>query len=128
LDCIGACIDAARFLPRDRSADYGADGIYCSNRGSRQADGEFPPLDALPAVVEAADGTPVLFDSGVRGGSDAAKALALGRTIVGAVAIYLCRRRRLVQLCDILAELDLLMAVDGFHTIADLRAAGAQRI
>jgi hypothetical protein len=30
--------------------------------------------------------------------------------------------------CAILAELDLLMAIDGFPTIADLRAAGAQRI
>ena len=32
------------------------------------------------------------------------------------------------QLRAILAELDLLMAIDGFRTIADLRAAGAQRI
>jgi hypothetical protein len=28
----------------------------------------------------------------------------------------------------VLAELDLLMAVDGYSNIADLRAAGAQRI
>jgi hypothetical protein len=32
------------------------------------------------------------------------------------------------QLRAIVAELDLLMAIDGFPTLADLRAAGAQRI
>jgi hypothetical protein len=32
------------------------------------------------------------------------------------------------QLHALLAELDLLMAVDGYPSIADLRAAGAQRI
>jgi isopentenyl diphosphate isomerase/L-lactate dehydrogenase-like FMN-dependent dehydrogenase len=56
------------------------EGIYCSNHGGRQADGGLPALDALPAVIEAADGMPVLFDSGVRCGSDVAKALALGAT------------------------------------------------
>jgi len=34
-------------------------------------------------VVEAADGLPVLFDSGVRSGADVVKALALGATAVG---------------------------------------------
>jgi lactate 2-monooxygenase len=37
----------------------------------------------LPAVDDAADGMPVLFDSGVRGGSGVAKAVALGATAVG---------------------------------------------
>jgi len=117
-----------------RAKDYGVDGIYCSNHGGRQADGGLPALDALPAVVEAAEGMPVLFDSGVRSGSDVAKALALGATAVGlgrpyAYALAVGGTEGLVsQLRAILAELDLLMAIDGFRTIADLRAAGAKRI
>ena len=117
-----------------RAKDYGIDGIYCSNHGGRQADGGLPALDALPAVIEAAGGMPVLFDSGVRSGSDAAKALALGATAIGvgrpyAYALAVGGTEGVVsQLRAILAELDLLMAIDGFRTIADLRAAGAQRI
>jgi isopentenyl diphosphate isomerase/L-lactate dehydrogenase-like FMN-dependent dehydrogenase len=117
-----------------RAKDYGMDGIYCSNHGGRQANGGLPALDALPAVVEAADGMPVLFDSGVRSGSDVARALALGATAVGigrpyAYALAVGGTEGVVsQLHAILAELDLLMAIDGFPTVADLRAAGAQRI
>jgi lactate 2-monooxygenase len=88
----------------------------------------------LPAVVEAAAGMPVLFDSGVRSGSDVAKALALGATAVGVGRPYIYALAVggadgvVSQLRALLAELDLLMAVDGFPSIADLRAAGAQRI
>jgi lactate 2-monooxygenase len=32
------------------------------------------------------------------------------------------------QLRSLLAELDLLMAIDGFPTIADLRSAGTRRL
>jgi isopentenyl diphosphate isomerase/L-lactate dehydrogenase-like FMN-dependent dehydrogenase len=116
-----------------RAKDYGIDGIYCSNHGGRQANGGLPALDALPAVVEAAEGMPVLFDSGVRSGSDVAKALALGATAVGvgrphAYALAVGGTDGVVsQLRSLLAELDLLMAIDGFPTLADLRAAGARR-
>src|SRR5271163_2671529 len=117
-----------------KARDYGIDGIYCSNHGGRQANGGLPSLEALPAVVKAADGMPVLFDSGVRSGSDVAKALALGATAVGIGRTYLYALAiggvdgLVSQLRSVLAELDLLMAVDGFPSIADLRTAGAQRI
>ena len=117
-----------------KARDYGIDGIYCSNHGGRQANGGLPALEALPAVVEAADGMPVLFDSGVRSGSDVAKALALGATAVGLGRTYLYALAiggvdgLVSQLRAVLAELDLLMAVDGYPSIADLRAGGAQRI
>ena len=117
-----------------RAKDYGVDGIYCSNHGGRQANGGLPALDALPHVVAAAEGMPVLFDSGVRSGADVAKALALGATAVGvgrpyAYALAVGGSDGVVsQLRALLAELDLLMAIDGFPTIADLRAAGAQRV
>src|SRR5271168_408585 len=117
-----------------KARDHGIDGIYCSNHGGRQANGGLPSLHALPAVVEAADGMPVLFDSGVRSGSDVAKALALGATAVGVGRPYTYALAVggadgvVAQMRAILAELDLLMAIDGYPTIADLRAAGAQRI
>jgi lactate 2-monooxygenase len=116
-----------------KARDHGIDGIYCSNHGGRQANGGLPALEALPAVVKAAE-VPVLFDSGVRSGFDVAKALALGATAVGIGRTYLYALAiggvdgLVSQLRSVLAELDLLMAVDGFPSIADLRAARAQRI
>ncbi len=61
----------------------GVDGIIVSNHGGRQVDGAIPALSALPAIVDAVEGRiPVLFDSGIRCGSDALKALALGAQAV----------------------------------------------
>ena len=109
-----------------RAKDGGVDGIYCSNHGGRQADGGLPALDCLPGVVEAAGGLPVLFDSGIRSGADVIKALALGATAVGvgrpyAYGLALGGTDGLVHvLRTILAEADLIMAVDGYPTLADL--------
>ncbi|QUQ64439.1 alpha-hydroxy-acid oxidizing protein [Kutzneria sp. CA-103260] len=109
-----------------RARDGGVDGIYCSNHGGRQANGGLPALDCLPGVVEAADGLPVLFDSGVRSGADVVKALALGATAVGigrpyAYGLAVGGTDGLVHvLRTILAEADLIMAVDGYRTRADL--------
>ena len=64
-----------------RAVEEGMDGIVVSNHGGRQVDGAIATIEALPGVVEAVDGrVPVLLDSGVRGGADAFKALALGAT------------------------------------------------
>ena len=61
----------------------GMDGIIVSNHGGRQVDGAVAALDALPAVVDAVAGrAPVLFDSGIRGGADVFKAVALGASAV----------------------------------------------
>jgi lactate 2-monooxygenase len=66
-----------------RATEAGAAGVVVSNHGGRQVDGAIAALDALPRVAEAvADGTAVLFDSGVRRGADAIKALALGADAV----------------------------------------------
>ncbi|WP_042387752.1 alpha-hydroxy-acid oxidizing protein [Streptacidiphilus melanogenes] len=116
-----------------RAKDAGVDGLYCSNHGGRQANGGLPALDCLPGVVEAADGLPVLFDSGVRSGADVVKALALGATAVGigrpyAYGLALGGTDGIVHvLRTLLAEADLIMAVDGYPTLADLRREGALR-
>lgn len=61
----------------------GIDGIIVSNHGGRQLDGVIAAIDALPLIVEEVKGEiPVLFDSGIRRGSDIVKALALGAAAV----------------------------------------------
>ena len=62
--------------------DHGADGLIVSNHGGRQLDGAVAPLRVLPAIVRAVPGLPVMLDSGVRRGTDAIKALALGARCV----------------------------------------------
>jgi isopentenyl diphosphate isomerase/L-lactate dehydrogenase-like FMN-dependent dehydrogenase len=63
--------------------DRGAQGVVVSNHGGRQVDGALASLDALPDVVDAVGhDLTVLFDSGIRGGADVVKALALGARAV----------------------------------------------
>ncbi len=66
-----------------QAVDHGAAGVIVSNHGGRQLDGAIAALDALPGVVDAVgDRTTVLFDSGIRRGSDVLKAIALGARAV----------------------------------------------
>ncbi|MCF3171922.1 alpha-hydroxy-acid oxidizing protein [Streptomyces sioyaensis] len=65
------------------AAELGVDGLVVSNHGGRQLDGATATLDALPEVVRAVGGRcPVFLDGGVRHGTDALKALALGAQAV----------------------------------------------
>jgi lactate 2-monooxygenase len=98
----------------------GVDGIVVSNHGGRQVDGAISSLDALPAIAAAAgDDLAVLFDSGIRGGADALKALALGADAVCLGRPYVWGLALDGQagveavLKMVLAELDLTMALCG---------------
>jgi L-lactate dehydrogenase (cytochrome) len=103
------------------------DGVLVSNHGGRQIDGSIGALDALPGVVEAVNGRiDVLFDSGVRTGSDVIKALALGAkaALIGRPYIYGLGIAgdagvRHVVRC-LLAELELSMALAGCASLADI--------
>ncbi|MGW4512994.1 alpha-hydroxy-acid oxidizing protein, partial [Streptomyces sp. NPDC004393] len=116
-----------------RAVDGGVDAIYCSNHGGRQANGGLASLDMLPDVVEAAGQTPVIFDSGVRSGDHVVKALALGAraVAVGRPYVYglaLGGEDGIIHvLRSLLAEADLLMAVDGYPKIADLSPSALRR-
>jgi isopentenyl diphosphate isomerase/L-lactate dehydrogenase-like FMN-dependent dehydrogenase len=62
-----------------RSVDHGAQGIVVSTHAGRQLDGVAGSLRVLPGIVEAVGHqTEVLFDGGIRRGSDMIKAIALG--------------------------------------------------
>ncbi|HEV2088931.1 MAG TPA: alpha-hydroxy acid oxidase [Cryptosporangiaceae bacterium] len=67
-----------------RCVDGGAAAIWVSNHGGRQLDGAVSTADALPEVVAALDGTgaEVYVDGGIRRGSHALRALALGARMV----------------------------------------------
>ena len=74
-----------------RASQAGVAGIVVSNHGGRQVDGAVAALDALPAIVQAVGSKlAVLFDSGIRGGADMIKALALGAqaVLVGRPYVY----------------------------------------
>ncbi|HEU4944880.1 MAG TPA: lactate 2-monooxygenase [Solirubrobacterales bacterium] len=103
------------------AAKRGIDGIVVSNHGGRQVDGAIASLDALPAIADATgDDLAILFDSGIRSGSDAIKALALGADAVCIGRPYIwglaLEGQQGVEtvLKMILAELDLTLALCGY--------------
>jgi L-lactate dehydrogenase (cytochrome)/(S)-mandelate dehydrogenase len=74
-----------------RAVSIGCDGVVVSNHGGRQLDHALASLEALPAIVEAVGGrAEVLFDGGIRRGTDVVKALALGAraVFIGRPQIY----------------------------------------
>jgi lactate 2-monooxygenase len=109
------------------AVEHGIDGVIISNHGGRQIDGEIGALDALPGVVAAVDGRiPVLFDSGIRGGSDVVKALALGARAVllgrpyayGLAIAGETGVREVIR--NVLAELDITLGLAGCAAVREL--------
>ena len=114
--------------------DNGADVLYCTNHGGRQANSGISTLELLPGILAAAGSTPVMFDGGVRDATDVVIALAMGATAVGigrpyAYALSYGGAGSLTHfLKSFLAELDLCLAICGFKDIASLRDAGCQEV
>jgi lactate 2-monooxygenase len=118
-----------------RALDEGVDGIIVSNHGGRQVDGSIASMEALPAIVEAVAGrVPVLLDSGVRGGADIFKALALGAraVLVGRPYCYGLAVAGAGGVQEVIrnfrADFDLTMGLSGCASVADItRAALAEQ-
>ncbi|MEW1552109.1 alpha-hydroxy-acid oxidizing protein [Streptomyces tsukubensis] len=123
--------------PHDAHAavEAGADAIVVSNHGGRQIDGGIAALDALETVVEAVGHrTTVLFDSGVRTGSDVVKALALGAraVLLGRPYVYGLALGGAAGVAHVLrgllADLDLTLAMTGHRTPAALDPSVLNRV
>ncbi|MBL7842195.1 MAG: lactate 2-monooxygenase [Cyclobacteriaceae bacterium] len=111
-----------------KALDAGVNGIIVSNHGGRQTDGSIATLDALPKIAEVVQNRiPVLLDSGIRGGADVIKALALGAkavcvgrpyvyglTIGGEQGVYEVMR-------NMMADFELTMALAGCKNIAEIK-------
>jgi lactate 2-monooxygenase len=117
-----------------RAIDSGMDGIIVSNHGGRQVEGVRPSLDALPDIAAAVKGrVPLLFDSGIRRGSDAIKAIALGakavllgRPYMWGLALAGEQGVREV-LSNFLADLDLTLALSGYTSFGELDLSALAR-
>lgn len=115
------------------AVEHGVDGLIVSNHGGRQVDGARASLDALPSVVAGAPDLPVILDSGVRGGADVFKALALGASAVGlgrpyAYGLALAGADGVGEVIDNLAaDFELTMALSGCTNVADIRG-GRSRV
>ncbi len=108
--------------------EHGVDGIIVSNHGGRQVDGAVAALDALSSVVETVNSrVPVLMDSGIRGGADIFKALALGATAVclGRPYVYglaVAGERGVREVIrNIKADFDLTMGLAGCKRVEEIR-------
>ncbi|MGH9138253.1 MAG: alpha-hydroxy acid oxidase [Acidimicrobiales bacterium] len=118
-----------------RAADAGVDAVVVSNHGGRQLDHVPATIDVLPGIADAVgDRLEILFDSGIRRGTDIALALALGAraVLVGRAYLYglaAAGEPGVAHAIDILAdELRTAMGLTGAATIGDLdRDAVVQR-
>jgi lactate 2-monooxygenase len=119
-----------------RAVDAGMQGVVVSNHGGRQVDGAIASLDALPQIADAVgDQLDVLFDSGIRTGSDILKAVALGAkaVLIGRPWVYGLAQageegvRHVLR--TLICDLDLALGLSGHASLGelgpdDLRAAG----
>jgi 4-hydroxymandelate oxidase len=118
----------------ERALAAGCDGVIVSNHGGRVLDGAPASLDALPAIVSRVNGrAPVLFDSGIRSGSDIFKALSLGASsvLVGRPYIWGLAVQGALGVAHVIRllrdELEMTMALTGHASVASV-GAQQQRI
>jgi len=113
---------------------HGVDGIIVSNHGGRQVDGSVSALDALVEVRDALPEAVVLMDGGIRTAADVIKAVALGADAVllgrpFAYALAVGGRRGVEELIqNLMAEIDLNLALAGGHSIRDLDRSWLSRV
>jgi 4-hydroxymandelate oxidase len=106
---------------------HGVDAVLVSNHGGRQLDTVPATIDLLPAIVDGVDGRiPLLLDGGIRRGTDALKALALGANAVaiGRPVLWglaLAGEAGVAQVLDILrSELERAVTLCGCSSVHEL--------
>jgi lactate 2-monooxygenase len=109
------------------AVEYGMDGIIVSNHGGRQVDGSISAIEALPHIVRTVNKKiPVLIDSGIRGGADVFKALALGATAVGLgrphiYGLTLAGAEGVTEVIrQLQADFELTMALSGCRNVSEI--------
>ncbi|HUF46639.1 MAG TPA: alpha-hydroxy acid oxidase [Vicinamibacterales bacterium] len=109
---------------------HGVDAVWVSNHGGRAEGSGRAAIDSLPEVATAVAGrVPVIFDSGIRRGTDIFKALARGADAVAIGRPYLWGlgafgQEGVERALEILtAELDIAMALGGTRTLSDIGPA-----
>ncbi len=112
------------------AVEHGADAVQVSTHGGRQVDGSISAVEALPGVADAVgDDLPILFDSGIRRGSHAFKALALGADAVMlgrpfAYGLAMDGQSGVKWVLEnIIAELDLTMGLAGYDDVTAIDEA-----
>jgi 4-hydroxymandelate oxidase len=113
-----------------RCRSLGVDGLVVSNHGGRVLAAAPAALDALPAVVARVGAAmPVLFDSGLRSGADAFRALALGAraVLIGRPAACALAAQGALGVAQLLRrwrdELEMTMALAGCRRLDDIGRA-----
>jgi 4-hydroxymandelate oxidase len=112
------------------ACEHGAAAVVVSNHGGRQLDGVPASFDALPEVVDAVEGrAEVLLDGGVRRGTDALKAVALGAraVLIGRAMLWglaVDGERGVTHVLELLrAEIELGLALLGCSSPSDVTRA-----
>ncbi|CAD6565471.1 MAG: hypothetical protein CYPHOPRED_005646 [Cyphobasidiales sp. Tagirdzhanova-0007] len=102
------------------------------HHAGRQVDGAVASLDQLPAIVDAVgEKLTIIYDSGIRSGSDAFKALALGAKAVLFGRLWIWGMAHGYPGCmhvtkSLLADFDILMTVAGYPTLSDINRKAIQ--
>jgi L-lactate dehydrogenase (cytochrome) len=114
----------------EKAVSLGVDGVWVSNHGGRQIVALPGPIDALPSVVAAVNKrAKVIYDSGIRGGTDVVRALAMGADCVFAGKAFLWGLGAMgdagpAHTLDLfIDEIKAALGQIGAHNVAESRAA-----
>lgn len=109
------------------AAEHGVDGVIVSNHGGRTFDAAPASIEVLAEIVDAVgDKMTVIFDSGIRRGSDVLKAIAIGAhaVMIGRATLYGAGaggQPGAARAIDILKEeISTSMAMIGVRSLAEL--------